>query len=368
MTTRIGVKAAQGPYEVVIAKGGCVDAAAWINPVVSGRSAVVVADEAVRETHAAAVAQSLASAGWTVERFAMVAEEPLKRMAVVEDICDRCLASGQSRSGVIVAVGGGLTGDVAGFAAATYMRGIDLVQVPTTLLAMVDASIGGKTGINLPLPGGGLGKNLAGAFWPPRLVLADPETLSTLPTREFRSGLAECVKHGLISDRGILEELWAQSEALAAGAPSDITPLLARCIKVKQQIVAQDEREQGRRMVLNLGHTFAHAIEPIPALDLTHGEAVAIGLVAAIECAAMRGLIPEGAVGDVRDLLESLHLPTALPTPQPVRALCGAMQFDKKVEDGQVQLVLPTATGVVVRKDVSQDDIERAWRAVGAGD
>ena len=365
MSTRIPITSHQGDYDVLIEPGCLRTAAKYIARASQARRVLVVADEQVLAPHAAAVLESLQPDGWEATITTLPAEEPLKRMEAVERIWEAALAGGLDRHSAIIAVGGGLTGDVAGFAAATYLRGIDLVQVPTTLLAMVDASIGGKTGVNLPLPGlSRLGKNLAGAFWPPKLVLVDAETLDTPPLRAFRSGLAECVKHAIISDPDLMCLLEQHAVALREGDRGAIEDILVRSINAKRQIVQEDEREAGCRMLLNLGHTFAHAIEPIKELDLTHGEAVSIGLSAAMTCAERLGLCTADAVNRVRVLLTDLGLPVSIAQHEPAEALCAAMRYDKKVDGDRLRLVLPMQQGACVRDDVAMADIEAAWHSV----
>ena len=365
MSTRIPITSRQGDYDVMIEPGCLSEAAAFIAAASGARRVLLVADEQVAATHAAAVLKSLQPDGWDATIMTLRAEEPLKRMAAVERIWEAALEGRLDRQSAIIAVGGGLTGDVAGFAAATWMRGIDLIQIPTTLLAMVDASIGGKTGVNVPVPRlSQLGKNLAGAFWPPRLVLVDADTLGTLPLREFRSGLAECVKHAIIGDPDLMSLLEQHAAAFRQGHREAIDEVLVRSIKAKRVLVQADEREAGSRMLLNLGHTFAHAIEPVKALDLTHGEAVSIGLCAAMVCAERLGLRDAEDVDRVRTLLSTLGLPVSLDGPQSVETLCAAMQYDKKVGGDRVRLVLPTGEGAVVRDDVPAADIEAAWRSV----
>jgi len=365
MSTRIPISSRQGDYDVLIEHGSLATAAATIATATAARRVLLVADEQVAATHAAVVLRSLQPDGWDATIMTVRAEEPLKRMAALEQIWEAALGGRLDRDSAIIAVGGGLTGDVAGFAAATFMRGIDLIQIPTTLLSMVDASIGGKTGINLPVPGRSqLGKNLAGAFWPPRLVLVDPDTLSTLPLREFRSGLAECVKHAIIGDAELMELLEQHAVDYHDGNRDAIDAVLVRSIEAKRRIVQADEREAGRRMLLNLGHTFAHVIEPIAALNLTHGEAVSIGLCAAMVCAERLGLRAEADVDRVRTLLSSLGLPVCMAQPQSIDLLCDAMRYDKKVGGDRVRLVLPTDDGAVVRDDVPVEDIVAAWYSV----
>jgi 3-dehydroquinate synthase len=365
MSTRISVTSQQGDYDVLIEQGCLASASARFAAVTRARRVLVVADEHVVRTHAATILKALQPGDWEVTLTAVRAEEPQKRMAAVEQIWTAALSGGLDRQSAIIAVGGGLTGDLAGFAAATYMRGIDVIQVPTTLLAMVDASIGGKTGINLAVPGSDhLGKNLAGSFWPPKLVLVDRDTLGTLPVREFRSGLAECVKHAVIGHPNLMHLLELHADSLREGQTSMLGDVLEQSIKAKQILVEQDEHEHGSRMLLNLGHTFAHAIEPIKELDLTHGEAVSVGLCAAMACAQLRGLMTSSEASRVADLLAGLHLPTCISTPQPIDDLLAAMHYDKKSIDGQLRLVLPTSNGAEVHDNVPIADITAAWRTV----
>ncbi len=369
MTTRIPVSAASGVYEVILGVDLLSNAAQLLEPLDLVPNGLVVADQSVAQTHANRVIHSLQDAGWMIKQVTVEAIESRKRMDVVEGIWAEALSSGIGRDGCFLSVGGGLTGDVTGFAAATYMRGIRCIQIPTSLLAMVDASIGGKTGVNVPLPdGAGLGKNLAGAFWTPELVIADVDCLSTLPDREFRSGLAECVKHGLISDRRILEVLNSQPAPVRWSQEGDWLEVMSRAIEVKRDVVVADEREQGTRMHLNLGHTFAHVIEPMEAFDLTHGEAVAIGLVAATACSVQLGMVEQRALEALRSLLEHLSLPTRLPAPCPAAELRARMQHDKKVAAGQLRLILPTGETACVRNDVPVGVVDAAWHEVGASD
>ncbi len=339
---------------------------------VAGRVAVLAVDRAIRAAHGARAAQALEAAGARVAIVELVADERAKSMRTVEEVWSAALAAGADRGALVVALGGGLVGDLAGFAAATYMRGIDLVQVPTTLLAMVDASIGGKTGVNLELPGGGLGKNLAGAFWQPKVTIADADTLSTLPIRELRAGLAECAKHAVIAGEDAFAALERDAAALAEGDAAALDRLIPASASIKARIVSRDPFERGERAQLNLGHTFGHAIETIPELGLLHGEAVAIGMVAACRCAAAAGRLDDGTAARIEALLRALRLPTRLPTGLPTRLPSAAsaadirrrMGFDKK-NDGiggarALRLVLPSAIGAV---ELVADAPERAVAA-----
>lgn len=364
MTTRLTVHAASGAYDVVIGVGALsLHPAGW--PDMQGRRVLVVADQNVMEHHVSPVVAVLETSGATVQTVALVATEQDKRMSAVESIWDAALRAGLDRHSLMVAIGGGLTGDVVGFAAATYLRGIDVVQVPTTLLAMADASVGGKTGINVPLPERStLGKNLAGAFWPPRLVLIDPMTLATLPRRDVACGLAECIKHGILADRSLLEVIRASTPLLLEADPEAVERVVTKAVAVKINVVDRDERETGERMLLNLGHTFAHAIEPLSELDLRHGEAVSVGLMAAYHCSVELGLVAQSEAASIASLLETVTLPIALSKPVSIDALIDAMRFDKKATAGVLRLILPTEASAVVRDDIPEGLVRSAWESV----
>ena len=355
------------PYQILIESGSMSRLGGIVERVVGNRTATLAVDARIAATHGAAARASLEAAGYAVGVVEITAEESSKNLAAVGRLYDAMVAARVERGSPVVAVGGGVTGDLAGFAAATYLRGLPLVQVPTTLLAMVDASIGGKTGVNLPLPTGVSGKNLVGSFWQPAVVVVDPDLLQTLEPRHFRCGLSECVKYGLIADPELLALLADQRDAIGALDRPVLSDLIARCAGIKARIVEDDEREAGRRAVLNLGHTFAHAIEPIPELDLHHGEAVAIGICAALHCAVETGRFAAPEAQKVRDLLELSGLPTRLGRPLEVSRLMEAMAYDKKTAGGRLRLILPTAAGrAEIVDDVPSGAIEAAWVSVGA--
>jgi 3-dehydroquinate synthase len=344
----------------------------------SPRCAVLV-DDAVAGTHGATAIDALRAAGFEPLVHELRASEKEKSLEATTGAYRAMLAAGLDRKCPVIAVGGGIVGDVAGFVAATYLRGVPFIQIPTTLLAMVDASVGGKTGVNFPLPGSpgepdvgaaadaALGKNLIGAFWQPRAVVIDPETLRTLPERHLRCGLAECVKHGILRDASLFDFIDANAAAILALEQQVLTTLIERSVAIKARIVEADEREAGVRALLNLGHTFAHAIEPIVELDLHHGEAVAIGMVAAARCALHAGSIDAGDVDRIARLLASLQLPTRLPKPVDAHGLLRAMTYDKKTEGGRFRLILPEMIGRArIAEDVPANLIVHAWRDAGA--
>ena len=283
---------------------------------------------------------------------------------------DQLAGAGLDRRGWVVGLGGGILCDLAGYLASSWMRGVRLALAPTTLLAMVDAGLGGKTGINRPLPGGGLGKNLVGAFWPARLVLCDTDTLETLGEREFRAGLAECVKHGLIAGEETLAALDTELPGVLARDPEAMPAFVARCAAVKADVVRRDFREGGERALLNLGHTYAHAIESRVEFGLLHGEAVSIGLVAAASASEAAGLAAPGLAARTRGLLRACGLPTSLPRDHAggtglVTSLREAMQLDKKNAGGRLTLVLPVSVGDCrILAGPEEAVVEAGWQAV----
>jgi 3-dehydroquinate synthase len=319
--------------------------------------AIVITDDRVDDPHARAVAAHLTAAGVRVEIVVVPAGESSKSIAVAADLWQRLLALGVDRRTVIVALGGGVVGDLAGFVAATYARGLALVQVPTTLLAQVDSSVGGKVGINLPGA-----KNMVGAFWQPELVWIDTQVLATLPAREYRSGLAEVVKYGVIFDAEFFAYLEAHIADLAAREPSVLEHVIVHSCRLKANVVESDEREtSGARAALNYGHTFAHALETVTGYgSLLHGEAVAIGMVAAARLSRRLGARAPDLVQRQQQLLAALGLPTTVPNVDH-QALLNAMQHDKKVEHGRLRFVLAKRIGQVeVVEGVAPEDVRAA--------
>jgi 3-dehydroquinate synthase len=268
--------------------------------------------------------------------------ERAKNMATVEKLCRELVRAGADRRAVLVAAGGGVVGDVAGFVAASYLRGIRLVHIPTTLVAQVDSAIGGKTGVNLPE-----GKNLVGAFYPAQLVLADPETLVTLPRREFCSGLYEVIKYGVICDQRLFEFLEEKIERLALRDRAAMNFAIVRCIQAKADVVSRDERESGLREILNFGHTFAHAFETATNYRAyLHGEAVGWGMIAAARLAERAGLLPATEERRIEALVRRVGALPAAPAQKPQR-LTAIMSADKKTRGGKLRFVLPDRIGHV---------------------
>lgn len=350
-------------YDIAIGSGEIASvgshAEAWIERIGDGqpvgRKALVVTDAHVRELHADKVVQHLQDAGWECQLHELPAGEGSKALARIAEIYDHLVEMKADRGTVVFAVGGGVVGDAAGFVAATYARGIPFVQIPTTLLAHVDSSVGGKVGINHPR-----GKNLIGAFYQPLGVLIDTETLKTLPAREYRSGLAEVIKYGVILDREFFEFLEHNIAGLNERSHEVLRYVIFRCCRLKADVVEQDEFERtGLRAVLNYGHTFAHAFEALLGYgELLHGEAVAVGMVCASRLAEKMGLVDAELTRRQVRLLEAVGLPVALPAASrlTVEDVMERMLLDKKVVAGRLRFVLPVRMGEVqVFKDVDPE-------------
>jgi 3-dehydroquinate synthase len=328
------VKLGERSYPVVLGSGNLEQAGPAIARRTGAGLAVIVSVPAVARRYAPALERSLRRAGVRVRRIVVPDGDRTKRLAVVERLYRRLLALGADRTTTLVALGGGMVGDLTGFTAATFLRGVPFVQVPTSVLAMVDASIGGKVGVNLPQ-----GKNLVGAFHQPRLVWIDVETLASLPRRQRSAGFAEVVKAGALWDAAFFERLERDAEALMALERTRLLPALGRAIAIKAEIVSQDEREAGPRMLLNLGHTLAHAVEALTGFrSVLHGEAVAMGMVYAARRSEQLGLAPAGVADRIQGLLRRFALPTELPH-FPRRAYLAALGVDKKKRDGQIRYV-----------------------------
>ena len=318
--------------------------------------AVVITDENVTR-YANQVAESLADSGVNVDILAVEAGEGSKSAACAATLWEELLGLGADRKTQVVAVGGGVVGDLAGFIAATFARGLSFVQVPTTLLAQVDSSVGGKTGINLSSA-----KNMVGAFWQPDLVLIDTDVLSTLPERDYVSGLAEVIKYGMIQDEAFFAYLEDHVFELKQRDPNTLREVVARCCRLKADVVEADEREtSGRRAILNYGHTFAHAFEAACGYgELMHGEAVSIGMVCAARLAASLGRIDDPIVARQHALLQAVGLPVETPDLDN-RQLIELMQHDKKVEYGRLRFVLPDRLGNVgLVEDVDEALVDAA--------
>ncbi|HSN51203.1 MAG TPA: 3-dehydroquinate synthase [Woeseiaceae bacterium] len=332
-TRSITVELGERSYPIVIGSGllgGGFDLSAYVR----GPDCLVVTNETVEPLYLDVLAANLT--GKQLRAISLPDGEAFKTLETVEDILDTLIEGGANRDTTIIALGGGVVGDIAGFAAACYMRGVAFIQVPTTLLAQVDSSVGGKTGVNHAS-----GKNLIGAFHQPRAVLIDTSTLTTLPDRELKAGLAEVIKYGAIVDADFFAWLEANVEALLARDPQALAAAIRRSCELKAEIVAEDERESGRRAILNFGHTFGHAIERCQGYgEWLHGEAVAAGMVMAAKLGAGDVVVAER----IANLLERAGLPTRPPAIAPLDLLA-AMGMDKKVQQKRLRFVLLRGLG-----------------------
>jgi 3-dehydroquinate synthase len=320
------------------------------------QSALVVTDKNVA-AHAKVVQSSLAAEGWNAELVTLEPGEKTKSLPVISDLYERMVELKADRRTVVVAVGGGVIGDASGFLAATYNRGVPFVQVPTTLLADVDSSVGGKVGVNLAAA-----KNLIGSFYQPLGVFIDTAVLATLPDRDYRSGLAEVVKYGVILDADFFTYLEQNVDGINAREPSVLRHIIARSCELKAHVVKEDEYERtGLRAVLNYGHTYAHAFEALAGYgELMHGEAVSIGMLYASRLAEKRGLIEAAMTARQRTLLEQIGVVTALPDPAAFSTddILSKMRLDKKTVGGQLRFILPTKMGhVTTFTDVPESDV-----------
>lgn len=365
---RIRVELGPRSYDVVIGAGLLAGLGMRVRARVGPgpRRALLAIDHNLPAPTVNAAASSIEASGFVVTRCTLTATEQEKSLAAIEPVLAALLSSRHERNDPVIALGGGIVGDVAGFAAAIYRRGVPVVQCPTTLLSMVDASVGGKTGVNLHasaprsssgISAGELKKNMVGAFHQPVLVAADVRTLSSLPVRERRAGLAECVKHGLLAgdfdDAGLFDWIAAAAAQVDALDEPTLVELVARNVAIKARVVAGDEREEapdaaGGRALLNLGHTFGHAIETLPGISprgesppLKHGEAVALGVTAACGVSVRRGWMTDAERSEVVRVLKSLQLPTTLTHLPESSSIIARMRDDKKVVGDRLRLVLP---------------------------
>lgn len=345
-------------YDVVVDWGGLGRLSGYLQALQLPRRIFLITDSNLYKLYVPGLMGALLATGFAPEVYTIPAGEASKSPEQLSTIYDWLIGLHAERGEAIVALGGGVVGDLAGYVAATYLRGVPLVQVPTSLLAQVDAAIGGKTGINHPK-----GKNLIGAFYHPRLVLADPATLLTLPERERTEGWAEVVKYGIIMDTELFARLEAYAAVLRKFVPPPATLLcqiIARCIALKVTVIEEDEREQGRRAILNYGHTVAHALENVAGYgELLHGEAVSIGMVVAAILAQAMGLFAAGEVARQNQLLQALGLPVAYTGKVKAEDILVAMQLDKKVVGKRVRWIMPRAIGEVTITSLPDELVRR---------
>lgn len=337
----LNVDLGERSYPILIG-AGLLNRRAVLAPYLGGRQAMVVTNRTVAPLYLDSLRAALGEVQTDV--FALEDGERFKNLGTYSRIVDALLERRHNRSTTLVALGGGVVGDIAGFVAATYQRGVGCIQVPTTLLAQVDSSVGGKTGVNHPL-----GKNMIGAFHQPGCVLADTDTLATLPDREYRAGLAEVLKYGVIWDAAFFAWLETNVAALLQRDAGALAHAVRTSCNAKAQVVARDERESGLRAILNFGHTFAHAIETLTGYEqLLHGEAVAIGMVLAADCSVRHGLLAPADAARIAEAVRAFGLPVAMPRELGAAAMLNAMGLDKKVVDGQLRLVLARRIGEVL--------------------
>jgi len=327
-------------YDILIGRGLLADLPALAKAACPAGRYAVITDSHVSKLYGEKLVARCHDAMLPVELLEFPAGERSKTRETWASLSDRMLAAQLGRDSAVIALGGGVVGDLAGFVAATYLRGIPCVQVPTTLLAMIDSSIGGKTGVDVPA-----GKNLLGAFHQPRLVVADLDVLTSLSPPQLALGMAEAVKHGVIADRQYFEALEREQGAVAAREAGALERVVRRSVEIKAEVVAADEREAGRRAILNFGHTVGHAIEATTKFATLHGEAVAIGMAYEARLAEALGIAEPGTAVRVRRLLERYNLPVDLPESATADALVAAMQLDKKAREGTVRFALPQAIG-----------------------
>lgn len=313
---------------------------------------LVLCDTNVEPLYADRVERSFAAAGYEVKRHVFPAGEQSKNLAVLGELLNRLGEEGFTRTDLLAALGGGVCGDMGGFAAAVFQRGIDFVQIPTTLLAAVDSSVGGKTAVDLPC-----GKNMAGCFWQPRAVICDPDLFDTLSPEVFACGMAETIKTGAILDKALFEQLER------CDIRSEIEAVVARCCELKRSVVEEDERDLGLRQLLNFGHTIGHGIERTSHFTLPHGYAVAIGMVLMARAAERLGAAEEGITERLISILQRYGLPTS--TDLPVKTLCEASHMDKKRSGKDITIVVPERLGAAVRRRMTMEELDR-WIVKGA--
>ena len=352
----ISVEVRAGPrrYDVLVGSGLLVSFGDFIKKKSCGLHCAIVSDRTIAPLFADRVRQSLASSGFQAMLITVPVGEKSKTLEQVGAICDQMIAAGLDRQSFAIGLGGGVIGDISGFVAAIYHRGIPHVQIPTTLLAMVDSSIGGKTGVNTAA-----GKNLIGAVHHPSLVIDDVDVLKTLPRREFNQGFAEIIKHAVIADT----EMFAALKEKEASDALALQSLIRRNIEIKSKIVAKDERDQtGERAILNFGHTVGHGIERAGDYqEFLHGEAVSLGIVAACAISIKRAGLPRDQRDAIVDLLRRFNLPTQLPRDFPREKIFEALPYDKKFESGNIRFVVTPRIGSAhLSSDVTLDDIREA--------
>ncbi|MEM9507715.1 MAG: 3-dehydroquinate synthase [Cyanobacteria bacterium P01_E01_bin.35] len=355
----ITVNLPQDSYEIAIAPGGLNDLGNQMQQLNLGKKVLVISNPEIFGHYGEACLKSLTDAGFITYTHLIPAGEEHKHIESIQQVYDTALTNHLERSSTFVALGGGVVGDMTGFAASTWLRGVNFVQVPTSLLAIVDASVGGKTGVNHPQ-----GKNLIGAFYQPKLVAIDPNLLKTLPPREFCAGMAEVIKYGIIWDQDLFTKLEHHQHLDTLEHVGDrlLETIITRSCQAKAEVVSQDEKEAGLRAILNYGHTIGHAVESLTNYkQFVHGEAVAIGMVAAGKIAVTMGLWHKEEAERQDALIAKAGLPTAIPSELKTEAILETIKSDKKVKAGKVRFILPTALGkVTITDQVTPEIITKA--------
>jgi len=347
----VRVELGERSYDILIGKGLLSHAAEYLQPLKLGKRGVIITDTNVESRYGGVLSDALSKGGITAEILSVPAGEASKSLRQAHRLFEKLPSLGLDRQSFVIALGGGVVGDLAGYVAACYLRGVALVQIPTSLLAQVDSSVGGKTGVNLPQ-----GKNLVGAFHQPRLVLADIDTLGTLPERELRSGFAEVIKHGAIRDAAFFEWLEHEYKHVFNLNPDAVTHVVRRCCEIKAEVVSADERESGLRAILNFGHTVGHAMEALSEyVGLLHGEAIAMGMCCSARLSVKRGGLSEAEARRLTDLIVASGLPTKLGTKFKLEELLAAARLDKKARNGKLRFVLLKRLGEAVVSDAIVD-------------
>lgn len=352
------VETASGVYPIAIRKDFN-DLAAMVKNAVKGGSALIVSDSNVAPVYAAEIEQKLKGVFESIHVYAFEAGEKRKNLDTIRDIYSFMLEKHMDRGSCVIGLGGGVCGDMAGFAAATFMRGIDFIQIPTTLLAQVDSSVGGKVGVDF----NGV-KNIIGAFYQPKLVYTDIDTLLTLPEREIAAGLAEVIKYGIISSRELYDYISENKDAVKNGDRDTVAKIIESCCLIKAAVVKEDEKESGLREILNFGHTIGHAIESLKGFELLHGECVAIGMAAAMKISCDKGFVSEGEAADLEDLLRYFNLPIRV-SGLDEDNVYNTLFSDKKVRNNVISFVLAEKVGKAMRtKSLTEKEIRAGIKYV----
>lgn len=345
-------------YPIIIEDGLMARIGAELATKTIGAKYGIIADDHVASLYGSTIVRSMEEAGVKVELITFPRGEASKNLRTFTDLMSQLAQAGFDRSDALIALGGGVTGDLTGFAAASYMRGIPFVQVPTTLLSQVDSSVGGKTGVDIPE-----GKNLVGAFYQPKVVYIDTAVLTTLPMAEYSGGLAEVVKYGVIRDREFFEFLEQRIADILALDQTTIQEMIFTCCRIKADVVAEDEKESNIRRILNFGHTIGHAVEAASDFSISHGEAVSIGMVAVLRIAVAAGICERQEAGRVAVLLHNCGLPTEIPHELDRNRIKSYLKSDKKTIGNRVFYVMPTRIGdVQITDDVPESLVDEALK------